>query len=113
MGDSAANTPWIKPRCPGRRRPRLTTNQHTITGPNSDPMRWVPRAWTTNRRGQDDGRQRHDQTGQARIWQLEALNRGEHGDGRRDHRVAVEQTGPDQADDGDNSCRPGPGPQGF
>ena len=26
----------------------MTTNQHTITGPNSDPMRWVPRAWITN-----------------------------------------------------------------
>ena len=26
----------------------ITTNQNTITGPNNDPMRWVPRAWITN-----------------------------------------------------------------
>ena len=46
---------------------------------------------------EDGERDRHDVVGEGRGRDLDALDGGEHRDRRRDHRVAVEQAGPDGA----------------
>ena len=73
-------------------------NQTPMTGPNSRPTAPVPKRWIANRpvriasvigttSESSDGR-RH----------LQALDRGEHRDGGRDHAVAVEQRGAEDAE---------------
>ena len=77
----------------------ITTNHSSITGPKMLPMNAVPLRWTRNRptritmlRGTTTGASR------GRV-DLEAFDRAEHRDCRRDHAVAIEQRGADQADD--------------
>ena len=77
----------------------MATNQISITGPKMLPMNSVPLRWTRNsptRIARLIGTTTRRELG--RI-ELQALNSAEHRDGRRDHAIAVEQRGPDQADD--------------
>ena len=53
----------------------ITTNQNTITGPNSDPMRWVPRAWITNSAARITADRGTTRLAKSRVWQLKAFHR--------------------------------------
>ena len=75
----------------------MTRNQPTMIGPNSptDPVGAVP----LNREHTDDDghRDRHDVRFEQWRRHLEPLDRAEHRDGRRDHAVAVEKRGAEDA----------------
>ena len=62
-------------------------------------MRAVPRLCTLKSTIEDDDRDRHDVRPKHRRRDLEAFDRAEHGDGRRDHAVAVEQRRAEQSDE--------------
>ena len=75
------------------RRPRspIVANQITMIGPNSRPMRSVPRRCIANRATRIDERAGHDEPLHGRVDDREALDRAQHRDRRRDQRVAIEE----------------------
>ena len=71
----------------------MTTNQTTRTGPKTMPMRDVPLNWMANSAGQQPDGDRYDVGGESRRRDLQALDRRQHADRRRDHAVAEQQAG--------------------
>ena len=68
-----------------------TTNHSTMTGPNSLPTACGAVALDANSPMRMAQRDRHDEMRERRRGDLEALDRRQHRDRRRDHAVAVEQ----------------------
>ena len=86
-------------------------NHTTITGPNSRPMDAVPRLWIGEQPDEDRHRDRHDESVERLRRHLGALHRGQHGDRRRDHAVAVEEGRAEQPDQDQDPTAPiGQGP---
>ena len=77
----------------------ITRNQASITGPKIPPMKPAPFLLHHEQPDQDDDGQRHHGRRQRRRVDLEAFDRAQHRDRRRDGAVAVEQGGADQSDD--------------
>ena len=77
----------------------MATNQTSITGPKivADELRSF--ALDQEQADQDREADRNDDARELRRIELQAFDRAEHRDRRRDHAVAVEQRGADQADD--------------
>ena len=69
-----------------------------MIGPKTAPMPPVPRRCTTNSAIRIDDRDRHDERLEGVRRHTEALDRAQHRDRRRDHAVAVQQRGAEQAD---------------
>ena len=76
----------------------MVTNHTTITGPNSAPTRAVPRDWIMNRPTRMTTVIGTTYGSKTCVAIVEALDRAEHRDGRRDHAVAVEQRRAEQAE---------------
>ena len=74
------------------------TNQTAVIGPNSAPTEPVPRFWIQNSATMISTVSGHDERVQHRGHHLEPLDRGEHRDRRRDHRVAEEHRGTEDAE---------------
>ena len=76
----------------------VTTNQISMTGPNMPPIQDVPLRWIMNNRARISHRQRDDDALHLRGIDLDALDRAQNRNGRRDGAVAIEQGRPDEAD---------------
>jgi hypothetical protein len=91
-----------------------TTNQSTSTGPNSLPTTAVPMALHDEQAHEHADRDRQHVGVKRRRDDLEALDRAQHGDRRRDHAVAVEQRRaeePEQQQDARRRWAPRPAPR--
>ena len=75
----------------------MTTNHTTMIGPNRRPTRCGAVPLDREHRDQDDDRDRHDVRIEQRRRDLQALDGAEDGDRRRDHAVAVQQRGAEDA----------------
>ena len=69
-----------------------------MIGPNTRPTRSVPRFWTTNRMTMTTSGTDSTAREKLAIEDLDAFDRGQHGDRGRDHAVAVEQRRAENAD---------------
>jgi hypothetical protein len=67
----------------------MATNQTSITGPKMPPMNEVP----YKQQNQDSHRQRHDHVFRLRRINLEAFDRAQNGNRRRDCAIAIEERG--------------------
>ena len=88
-------------RCARARRPRWRRTRISVIGPKNAATLAVPRDCTANRATRIDDRERHHVGVERRRHDLEALDRREHRQRRRDDGVAVEQRAADDAEQDD------------
>ena len=69
----------------------MTMNHSSMTGPNARPMRCVPNRWVANSTTRISNRRGHDERLQRIGGDVDALERAQHRDRRRDDAVAVNQ----------------------
>ena len=74
-----------------------------MIGPNRAATFAVPRDCTANKNEQDDHSQRHDIFVKRRRRDIDAFDGGQHRQGRRDHGIAIEQRGADNAEERDDA----------
>ena len=88
----------VEPDVPQRRPRRAPTNHSRHTGPNSAPTLAVPRRCSANRPSSTTHRDRQHPALEERRADLQALDRRDHRDRRREHRLAEEQRRAEQAE---------------
>ena len=87
---------------PGDGEDREPSSHHR---PEQAPDRARPEALGGEQHGQDRERERHDELVQRRLDDFDPLDRREHRDRRRDHAVAVEQRGAEDAERDEHDLR--------